>query len=158
MNLTPWRSPVLDPTTGPLVSLQQEIDRLFDQFFQAPLTREGALASTAFQPRVDVRETDSGLQLTAEMPGMSEKDIEINVESDRLTLRGEKRAEVERTESGWRIAERSYGRFERTLSLSSDLDADKAQASFKNGVLTVTVPRKEGTQRKARKLKVAAEH
>jgi HSP20 family protein len=162
MNLIPWRQSGIERrSVNPMQSLQQDIDRLFEQFMQAPLLPDVAnwpTATMAFYPRMDIKETDTGIELSAELPGMTEKDIDISVDNGALIVRGEKKTESDRASGNWRVTERSYGKFERSIDLGSDLDGDKAQASFKHGVLSVTVPRKEGVKRNVRKIKVAAEH
>ena len=163
MNLIPWRSnPIARRIDSPLSALQQDIDRLFDQFLTAPLLPDVLNAPLAnvvnFFPRMDSRDTEAGMQLTAELPGMTEKDLDISVQDNQLVVRGEKKTESDRSTEGWRVAERSYGKFERYIDLGTDLDGEKAQASFKNGILTLSVPRKEGVKRNVRKIKVAAEH
>lgn len=161
MNLMPWRSSPMSTrrTLSPLTSLQQEIDRLFEQFFESPTTEPGWLATgRGWMPKLDVQEDDVGLHLTAELPGMSERDVQIQVTDDYLVLRGDKKAEVDRSHDGWRMTERSYGAFERSLPLGAEYDPERAQASFKRGVLTVTVPRKEGSRKLMRTIRIAAEH
>src|SRR3546814_1622775 len=91
--------------------------------------------------RDELGETDTEIRVTAELPGLDEKDVDITVEDGVLTLRGEKRAQVEDKERGY--SERSYGRFERRIGLPQGIDRDKAEATFKKGVLTVTLPRSE---------------
>src|SRR3546814_16601970 len=91
--------------------------------------------------RDELGETDTEIRVTAELPGLDEKDVDITVEDGVLTLRGEKRAQVADQERGY--SERSYGRFERRIGLPQGLDRDKAAATFKTGVLTVTLPRRQ---------------
>jgi HSP20 family protein len=161
MNLMSRRNTHLPVRTGgPMQSLQQEIDRLFDQFVTGAGFGEAnwLRPSATFYPDIDLQETESGIQLSAELPGMTDKDVEITVTENTLTVRGEKKTESERSGTGWRHTEREYGQFERVIALGTELDGEKAQASFRNGVLTVTVPRKEGVKRNVRKIKVSTEH
>jgi HSP20 family protein len=99
-------------------------------------------------PHVDVVETDKEVTVTAELPGMEEKEVELLLEDGVLTLKGEKRAETE--DKDRQFSERYYGRFERRISLDAEVQADKVQARFKNGVLTVTLPKDPEAQSKAR--------
>jgi HSP20 family protein len=90
-------------------------------------------------PRVEVSETDKNLQISAELPGMDETDVEVLMGDGVLTIRGEKKSGIEDKERAF--SERSYGRFERRIPLGQDVDEDKVEAAFKNGVLTITIPR-----------------
>lgn len=148
-----------------LMQLQEEMNRIFDNFMGGPfgsalpaqfrqnLTEFGDFSRTSFTPRVDVCETDEAIQVSAELPGMTADDIEINCERDRLRIRGEKTSEESRNEEGVYHTERSFGAFERIIALPHEVDVDKAEASFKNGVLTVEIPRVEsGTS--SRKLQI----
>jgi HSP20 family protein len=149
-DLIPWgrqESRPLAPFPGeersPLVSLRREMDRLFDDFFQAPLPAFGRGLSA--WPSVEVAERDGEIRVTAEMPGMSEKDVELLLDNGTLTLRGERKQESEDKERGW--SERWYGRFERRIGLPSGVDEANARADFRDGVLTVTLPRSPEAER-----------
>lgn len=123
----------------PFAVLRREMDALFDGFFSE--FGEPGRALKSFTPRVDVSETDQEVQITAELPGVEEKDVEVALTGDGITIKGEKREEKEgKGEEQYRL-ERSYGAFRRSFSLPSEVDADKATASFKKGVLTVTLPK-----------------
>jgi len=140
----------------PLLSLHREVNRLFDDVFRG----FGAPAFDGFErslawPHVELGETDQEIRVTAELPGLDEKDVEITVEDGVLTLRGEKRSEVEDRDCGY--SERSYGRFERRIGLPRGVDRDKANATFRNGVLTVTLPRKEAANENVRRIPVNGE-
>ena len=147
-DLIPWgrqesRSPAIfrEEERNPFLSLRRDIDRLFDDFFSAPLAGLGR--SLTAWPSVEVTERDNELRITAEMPGMSEKDVELLVEEGVLTIRGEKRNE--REERGY--SERFYGRFERRIALPDGVDESGARAEFRDGVLTVTLPRSAEAER-----------
>jgi HSP20 family protein len=101
-------------------------------------------------PRINVEETDNEIRLTAELPGVTEKDVQVTLDGDLLVIAGEKKQEQEKDEGNLRIVERTFGRFRRALRLPSAPEPDHVQASFKDGVLTVTVP-KEAEQRKRTK-------
>ena len=128
-----------EPESHPLLSLHREVNRLFDDVFR----NFAATAVSGFDmvdwPRVELAETEKELRITAELPGLDEKDVEITVEDGVLTLHGEKRSEIEDKDRGY--TERSYGRFERRIGLPNGVDREKAGATFKNGVLTVTLPK-----------------
>jgi HSP20 family protein len=104
----------------------------------------------------DVVEGDKDYRITAELPGMSEKDIEIALVGDVLTLKGEKKEEHEEKGESRYVAERRYGTFQRSFALPEDVDAEKIAASFKNGVITVTLPKRPDAQPKQRKIEVKA--
>lgn len=137
---------------GPFADLQREIDRLFDDFTRGM----PSLGVTALTPRMDVTETDGELELTAELPGLEEKDVQINFADGVLTIRGEKKVEKEEKDKKYRMVERAYGSFERALELPSGVDPDKIQASIANGVLTVKVPKPAAVQGKKIEVKPAA--
>jgi HSP20 family protein len=116
-----------------------EVDRLFDELWRGT-------AAPAFQPRLNVRESDAEIAITAELPGLEEKDFEVSIEADVLTLKGEKRTETNREESGWRHVETTSGRFERRILLPEGVDPEAVKAVYKHGVLTVTVPKPAAPQ------------
>ena len=162
-DLTPWRGGGVSPFLGrdPFANFRREMDRLFDDFF-APSTTEGRTFSQAGQPQaaamlrpsIDVDETDQAYRVSAELPGLSEKDVELNLRDNVLTISGEKRSEREEEKGGNRYAERSYGRFERTIPFPTEIDPERVDAVFKNGVLTVTLPKNEKAQEKSRRIEV----
>jgi HSP20 family protein len=137
----------------PFAVLRREMDTLFDGFFSefgAP-----ARGLKSFNPRVDVTESDKEVRITAELPGVEEKDVEVSLTGDAITINGEKREEKEeKGEEQYRL-ERSYGAFRRSFSLPCEIDADKATASFKKGVLKVTLP-KTAEAAKSKKIAVKA--
>jgi HSP20 family protein len=133
-------TPSLDQGS-PFLSLQREMNRLFDDVFRgfdAP-----ALSGRTAWPNVDVAETDTEYKVTAELPGLEEKDVELTLRDNALTLSGEKRDEREEKNEGRYYAERFVGRFSRTIPLPVEVDAEKVGAAFKNGVLTVVLPKNE---------------
>ena len=140
---------------NPLMSLQREIDRLFDDFtrgFPALYTGGG----NELLPNVDVTETDKQIEITAELPGLEEKDVQVNVADNVLTIRGEKKAEKEEKDKAYRLVERSYGSFVRSLELPEGVNADAIKASIDKGVLKVTVPKPAPAQVKKIDVKAAA--
>jgi len=125
---------------GMLTSLQRDINRLFEGFW--PIHR-GEWARETFAPSVDVSEDGDNIYVTAEVPGMDEKDIKVNFQNGVLTLSGEKKEEKETREKNYHSVERVYGSFSRSVSVPAQVNAQKAAAKFKNGVLTVTFPKLE---------------
>lgn len=139
----------------PILSLHREVNRLFDDVFRgfaAPAF--GAFDRAIAWPHVELGETDKDIRVTAELPGLEEKDVDISLEDGVLTLRGEKRSDVEDKDRGY--SERSYGRFERRIGLPKGIDRDKASATFRNGVLTVTLPKTEAANENVRRIPVNA--
>jgi HSP20 family protein len=137
---------------GPFSELQREIDRLFDEFTRGL----PAIGGSALTPRMDVTETDGEIELSAELPGLEEKDVQVNYADGVLTIRGEKKAEKEEKDKNYRLVERSYGAFERSLELPAGVDPEKIQASIAKGVLTVKVPKPAPAQGKKIDVKTAA--
>jgi HSP20 family protein len=136
----------------PFASLRREIDRLFDDFTRG----FPAMTSPDLTPTLDVTETDKELEITAELPGLEEKDVQINVADNLLTIKGEKKAETEQKDKNYRLVERSYGSFARTLELPAGVNPDQIKASIAKGVLTVTVPKPAPAQTKKIEVKAAA--
>jgi HSP20 family protein len=128
------------------------MDRLWDDYF-GPGRRALRPLEEAWLPAVDVSETGDKITVKAEIPGMEAKDIEISMVGDTLTLKGEKKAEREEKEENYHMVERSYGSFSRTMKLPATVDADKVEATYKNGVLTVVLPKKEEVKPKAIEIK-----
>jgi len=132
--------------------LRREMDRLWDDFF-GPGRRALQPLEGAWAPAVDVSETADKITVKAEVPGMDAKDIEISLVGDTLSIKGEKKAEREEKGENYHLVERSYGSFSRSLKLPAAVDADKIEATYKQGVLTVTCPKKEEVKPKAIEIK-----
>ena len=126
-----------------LFDLHRQVNRLFDDILGggdlAPGLSQGLAAGTGW-PQLEIEQKDDQIRVVAELPGVKEEDIDLTVEDGMLTLSGEKRSE-RKEEGGY--SERSYGRFERRISLPSNIDEDKCSADFRDGVLTITIPRSE---------------
>lgn len=142
-------------TDNPFLSLQQEIDRLFEDFTRG-FPALGAGVSGALVPTMDVSETDKEIEITAELPGLEEKDVQINVADNVLTIRGEKKAEKDEKDKNYRLVERSYGSFERSLELPKGVNIDAIKATIDKGVLKVTVPKPVPAQTRKIEVKAAA--
>jgi HSP20 family protein len=137
---------------NPLVSLQQEIDRLFDGFAR---NVTGRVAGT-LTPRMDMSETDKEIEITAELPGLEEKDVQLNVADNILTIRGEKKNQREEKEKDYHLLERNYGSFTRSVELPAGVDLNSIRAVISKGVLKVTVPKPAPSQTKKIEVKTAA--
>ncbi len=158
------RSTAVDPWHN----FRHEMDRLFDRFsgaFGMPAFRrmfdwEPALRhETSFSfaaPSVDVAEDDKAYKITAELPGMDPKDVEISLNGDMLVIKGEKKEESEKNEKNYYMSERSYGSFQRSFALPDKIDRDKIAADLAKGVLTVTLPKTADAQKPAKKIEVKA--
>jgi HSP20 family protein len=150
-DLIPWsRSQELAPARGssdPFLTLHREMNRLFDDVFRGFDSAQTPLMEGRFGwPRIELSDTDKTLTVSAELPGMTEKDVEIEITNGVLTIRGEKKSEHKDDKDGSKyFTERYYGSFERQIPLDN-IDEDKAQASFKNGVLTVSLPKSENAR------------
>ena len=140
MSLIPWQDCGEKSEFGhPMAGLRREMSRLLDDFFGGgPLA---GLQEGSFAPRLDVSETESEVTVTAELPGMEEKEVEVFLSGGRLVISGEKKTEREDKDRAFHVVERSCGKFSRAVDLGGSFDEGKAMASFKDGVLTVKVPR-----------------
>ena len=144
----------LPALSGSLARFHQEIDRLFDQAFRgldlSPFgfsrTLGQRMSDGMLRPTLDLGATDQTYTVSVEVPGVDEKDVKVEIANDTLTIRGEKKQETEEKEKNFYRMERSYGSFQRVLSLPEDADQEGVAATFKNGVLTVTMPRKAAPQ------------
>ena len=140
----------------PFLSLHREMNRLFDEAFrgfESRLPTFGQLPGfSGAWPNVEISETDNQVKVTAEIAGMDQKDIEVLLDDGVLTLRGEKRSETE--DKDRQFSERFYGRFERRIPLGYEVEEDKVAASFKNGVLTVTLPKSATAQSKVKRIAI----
>jgi HSP20 family protein len=137
----------------PFLSLHREINRMFDDVFRGtgmqPATGDSQGRSLV-NASIDVAETDKEIRITAELPGVAEQDVEVMLQDDLLTIRGEKKQERKDEKESYHFVERSYGRFQRSIRLPFQADPEQVQARFENGVLTVTVPKSERQERSRR--------
>ena len=137
-----------------LSTIQNEMNRLFNTFFDAPAPSNGGTTSRRWIPAMDLVETDDDLVLRADLPGLSEEDIKIEVEDNVLTISGERKSQNEERKEGYHRVERAYGSFTRSLTLPEGVDPERVRASFDRGVLEVKIPKPE--QRKPRKVTISA--
>lgn len=149
------RTPTRGDDVSPFFSLQREMNRMFDDAFRnfGLPTRDFGNGFGNGWPSLEVTDNDKEVRVAAELPGLEEKDVELNVDDGVLTIRGEKRTETE--DKDRRYSERYYGRFERRLALPADVDDEQAKATFKNGVLTVVMPKTERARQKAKKIAIS---
>jgi HSP20 family protein len=143
---------VTRPLSNPFSALQQEIDRLFEGFSRG----FSGFSAREVMPSMDLSETDKEIEITAELPGLEEKDIQLNVADNVLTIRGEKKNEREETKKDYYLVERSYGSFTRAVQLPDGVNADSIKAVMSKGVLKVTVPKPAPAQTKKIDVKAAA--
>jgi HSP20 family protein len=161
-DLTPWsRATGLTSFGGrdPFMNFRREMDRLFDDFFTPAETRSFAAGQPPTQmlggwPKIDVQEGDQAYTITAEVPGMDPKDVQLDLRENALIISGEKRAERNEEGQGRRYSERSYGRFERVIPFEGEIDSDRVEASCANGVLTITLPKAAQARDRSRRIEV----
>jgi HSP20 family protein len=140
-------------------SLHREIDRLFDDFTRGGLgASAGMPAQTNLIPSIDVTESDNEIQVSAELPGLERKDVEISIDDDLLTVRGEKKVESKEgdKDKNYHVAERSYGVFVRGIQLPAGIDPSKIEATMSNGVLKIRIPKPAKSEPKKIEVKEAA--
>ncbi len=158
----------------PLVSLRNQVDRLFDDFFQGwpslmsfprnmfdfdPFKRLSAPLATSIgvvAPRVDVSKSDTGYQIEAELPGVDEKDVSVTLSDGVITVKAEKKVEREEKKKDYYLSERSFGTMQRSFELPDGVDAEKISAQFKKGVLAISLPLSKEAKAKERKIDVKA--
>jgi HSP20 family protein len=157
-DMVPWsrnRSmavPQFGEGSDPFLALSRNVNRLLDDFtrgFGMPLA--GGFGSAGTWPHVEVRETDKEMAVVAELPGMEQNDVEVSLHDGVLTLKGEKKSETKSAV----YSERWHGEFQRSLQVGPDIDPDRVNASFKNGVLTVTLGKRPEAQRDAKRIPIS---
>ncbi|MBX9688459.1 MAG: Hsp20/alpha crystallin family protein [Candidatus Obscuribacterales bacterium] len=163
-NLLPWhwgarRVPVTHESDYPgIYGLQREMNRLLEEFSRGmersgfPIFEDEQLSQ--FNPKLDLKETKNELIVSVEVPGMNEKDLEVSVCEGLLMIRGEKKEEKVEDLKGYYRMERRYGEFNRTLPLPYDIDSEKVEALFKNGVLNITLPKLKQAKAEAKSVPV----
>lgn len=155
--LVPWKSRSEVPATrndsfDPFVAFRREVDRVFEDFFSG--SRTGLATWQNVAPAIGIEETDNELVITAELPGVSEKDIEVSLSGDVLTVRGEKKAEHEQRHGDGYYTERRFGSFVRSVRLPFEAKDGDVSATFKDGVLTIQVPKPAELQKPIRRIEV----
>lgn len=156
-NITPWTRRLVPTTraTSPFAEMERLMDDVFG-FSPIASTQNMMRAVDSFAPRIDVAETEKAYTVHADLPGISEKDLEVTLKDNLLTLKGERKQESEEKHGTYTRIERSYGSSERQIGLSKDIDQSKIDATFKNGVLTLTLPKLAEPEQSAKKINVKA--
>lgn len=142
-----------DEWPGPFNNWRREMNRIFDNFFN-DFRLEPFEERTGWSPRVNVKESEKEVQISAELPGLDEKDIDLGISDDRIILRGEKKLEKEERADNFYRMECSYGSFHREIPLPSAVEIDQVTANFKKGVLTVHLPKKADAQKNIKKITI----
>jgi len=169
-DLAPWKWGKKDVAVrrdlnDPFDALRRQMDRMLEEFSEGfgitPFNwgNRGLLEENwgGYWPQIDVTEDEKGYTVMAELPGLEEKDVEVTLSDNALTLRGEKKREFEEKDRNFYRMERSYGTFQRTIPIPAEVDEARIEASFKKGVLTVTLPKNETARKEEKKIKVKAE-
>jgi HSP20 family protein len=154
-DLIPWNRSGTAPVAfnddqSPFLALHREMNRVFDNFFRGMDGFDVDRGWSTGWPHIEVRDSDSQVEVVAELSGLDEKDVEITLHDGRLTLKGEKKAE----NTGTLYSERWHGQFQRTLSLGPDVDPEKVNAAFRNGVLTVMLGKRPEAQRQVKRIPI----
>jgi len=136
-----------------LLGLRNNFENLFDDFLTQG-RRKWAESTLAVVPAIDLQETDDAFIISAELPGMDKKDISIGFDNNQLTISGEKKSEKNLEEENFHRVERSYGKFQRSFELPGYVERDKIEAEYKNGILTITVPKAEEAKPKQIEVKI----
>lgn len=148
----------LAETNGGVLSLHRNMNRLFDDFLGdfglMPAWHASGPVKSAFAPRMDISETEKEVKVATELPGLDSKDVSVEIVDDVLTIKGEKKAEHEEKDKQWYRVERCYGNFCRSVALPAGVDGTKAQATFKNGVLTIAVPKTQEEKTKKHSVEI----
>lgn len=166
--LIPWRRGHKDVALrgreeNPFAALHEGMDRLFEDFFgefetalQTPGTGWMTTRSGGSLPRLDVAETDEEVRVTADLPGMTDKDVSVSLDGDLLTIRGHREESREDKKANYHMMERSYGEFHRVVNVPAGVDPDKVKATFRNGVLHLTLPKRPEVQGHRKQIPVRA--
>ena len=144
--------------TDPFAIMRRRMDHMFEGFLHGfDLLQPFESQLGVFSPHIDVVENDTEIRISAELPGMEEKDIEVSVNKESLSIKGEKKEEKEDKAKGYYRMERSYGSFSRTIPLPVEVETEKVEAKFKNGVLSITLPKTAKAVSETKKIAVKAE-
>ncbi len=146
MDIVPWKS------FGEISRLRREMDDLFNRIFGE--TTLSKISFGKWQPLVDISETDTDVVVKAELPGIDAKDVDVSITGDRLIIKGEKQQEKEEKEENRYRSERYYGTYQRVIDLPTLVEEDKTEATYKKGILTITLPKVEKVKKKQIKIKV----
>lgn len=143
---------------SPYLSLQHDMNRVFDNFFRSfdtgLMSPFSEMSEGLFQPKVEVKESANDLRVSVELPGIDDKDLDVSITDDALTISGEKREEKEENTRGFYRMERSYGSFHRRIPFPCSIDKDKAEATFKKGVLNIVLPKTAESKQNVKKISI----
>lgn len=162
-NLLPslWRegdTPVRRDMDHPFSHVQKEMNRLFDDFFRGlDVSSFGDAALGKFSPSIDIQDGEKEIKIKAELPGMDEKDVEVLLTENALTIKGEKKEEKEDKRENYYHMERSFGAFQRVIPLPTDVDHHQAEATFKKGILSITLPKVQNAKIKGKRITIKSE-
>ncbi len=145
----------------PLEDIRRQIGQMFEDFWRFPHMQSPALSPSISgmalrAPAVDIVETPDAFEITAELPGMDEKSIDVKCSGDLLTIRGEKKDEREENKEGYYLSERRFGSFQRSFRIPENVDTQKIAATFKNGVLALSLPKTKESQQNEKKISIKA--
>jgi HSP20 family protein len=140
--------------TDPFGALFQQVEDMFEDFTRSYGLPAAPATAGVLAPRIDVSESDSEIEIKADLPGVEEKDVEVTLSGDVLTIKGEKKQEREEKKKDYHLVERSYGSFQRTLRVPFEVDPAKVKASFDKGVLTVSLPKPPQVKEQVKKIAV----
>jgi HSP20 family protein len=143
--------------SDPFLQMQRRMNGLFDDFFGRSSSDLWNGVNGTFAPQIELSETGKEVRVAAELPGLDEKDVEVTLSGDLLTIKGEKKHEHEEEKGDYYHSERSYGYFQRSVQLPQGVDAEKAKAKFKKGVLKVSIPKKPEAQSNRRRIELAGD-
>jgi HSP20 family protein len=160
-SLIPWRDQTqVDASpenfTDPFASFRREVDRMFDDFFSSTSRQRWNAKWPTLSPRIDISDSEKELFITAEMPGLDERDFEVTLAGDVLTIKGEKKTENKDHNGNAYYVERRYGSFARSIRLPFEAGEQKVDANYDRGILTVRVPKPPEAQRQVRRIEVKA--
>jgi HSP20 family protein len=141
-------------SNDPSNSLMRDFERALDEFTQRSRAALPAWAPGALAPRMDMSESNDAVEIVVELPGVEEKDIDVSITDGVLTIKGEKKVERETADKNWRIVERGYGSFTRSIPLGFEPKSDKVEASFNQGLLTIRMPKPVEAIKKSQKVKI----
>jgi HSP20 family protein len=154
--ITFGQTPAPPALVDPYRLLQQGLDTMLTEMTRG-IGPAGGAGDLLVEPRVNVEEDENGLRLTAELPGVTEDDVQVTLDGDLLVIAGEKKQEQERDQGNLRVVERSFGQFRRALRLPFQPEQDKVQARFKDGVLTVEIPKQAEQRQRTRQIPISRE-
>ena len=160
MNLTPWRKlqSTAQQNYSPLFGLQNDINSLFDDWFNDGLSRPSSQTKKAFVPAIDLLQKDRSYQIKAELPGLQEDEVELFIEDGYMVIKGERKDEKKQENDDYIVHESNYGSFYRSFPIPKDVDVEKGcEASLKNGLLTVELPKHESAKPKKEKITIKTE-